>query len=187
MKAEDRDSRLQNTLDHFADGFRSLILSTTGLDGDLSQDPLPHSSYAPFVQDGDGNFYVFTSGLARHTPNMESTDFVSVFLLEDESRCENIFARKRMTLTCKVKPWPREPEDGFVPGPVFEKKFGVFFQAIFQMPDFRFFRLQPVAGRLVLGFGQAYDVHMENGRLLPGRVKIEGSSANPHMDPAPDK
>ena len=66
-------------------GMSSIILSTISKHGE------PNSSYAPSVVDSDVNFYIYISSLSKHTSNLEVNSKLSLMIIEDESKAENIF------------------------------------------------------------------------------------------------
>ena len=55
---------LQREIRDFRAGLRSAVLATVGADG------APLASYAPYITDEAGNFYVFVSALSRHTHDL---------------------------------------------------------------------------------------------------------------------
>ncbi len=131
---------------------RSLVLATRG------EGEAPEASYAPFVRDAEGGFHVFVSRLAAHAGNMLAHPRVGVMLIDDEAESRQIFARRRLTLDCRAT--PVDP-DGPGYGPVLDAlqaRFGEVVGTLRELPDFVLLRLEPVAGRLVLGFGRAYAV-----------------------------
>jgi len=133
-------------------GFQSIQLATTGLDG------TPEASYAPAIVDAQRNFYVYVSELAAHTANLLKNGKASVLVIEDESIAEVIFARNRVTFTCTAKHIERHNQEWESVIAEFEKKFGKMMGFLKTMEDFHLFRLEPSCARLVLGFGKAYDV-----------------------------
>lgn len=151
---------------------RSVMLST------LSQEGIPNASYAPFVTDEEGCFYINISGMARHTVNLRDTGKVSVLLVEDESVSENIFARKRITFTCHAEMVERESERWESVHEKLELRFGEGVRMYRQMEDFRIFALKPLKGLVVMGFGAAYPFE---GAIPQGKIlKSNGGGSNPH-------
>lgn len=71
----------------FLDSFKSIIINS------LDENKNPFSSYAPFVK-YENAYYVYLSGMAKHSQNLKQNPKASIFFCEDESSCENIFARK---------------------------------------------------------------------------------------------
>jgi heme oxygenase (biliverdin-IX-beta and delta-forming) len=146
------DDGLLREVREFQSAFRSVMMAT------VNQDGVPEASYAPYVRDDDGIYYVFVSGLARHTRDFQETGHVSLQFIENEDAARNPFARRRLTLLCDVAVIPRE-------SPVHEQMlgqfthiFGRFVNTLRGLPDFRLFRLSPRCGLYVRGFGQAFRV-----------------------------
>ncbi|MEM7791094.1 MAG: pyridoxamine 5'-phosphate oxidase family protein [Verrucomicrobiota bacterium] len=133
-------------------GFQSIHLGTAQTDG------TPEASYSPAIVDANRNFFVYVSELSAHTPNLKETGQASVLVIEDESVCDIIFARKRVTFTCSAVHIERHNEEWEQIIAAFEAKFGKMMGFLKTMEDFHLFRLEPSFARLVLGFGKAYDV-----------------------------
>lgn len=134
----------------FRAGFRTVVLATAGADG------VPEASYAPYVTDAAGQFFVYVSGLARHTRNLAATGQVDLLFLQEEAATANPFARVRLGYACRAEavahgsePWTQTLDH-------FEREFGNIVAVLRTLPDFRLFRLIPLSARYVRGFGQAY-------------------------------
>ena len=84
-------------------GARSLILASVDDQG------APLASYAPFVADEAGAFYIFVSSLARHAATLRNGR-VSIMIIQDESSARQIFARPRLTFDCVVEEVARTEE-----------------------------------------------------------------------------
>jgi putative heme iron utilization protein len=145
---------------------RSLVLATTNPDGS------PLASYTPFIANEQRQFYIFTSQLAAHTRNLERTGQASVMLIEDEAEAAQIFARQRVTFQCQAELVARDSQDGEKVLGQYEARFGKMVGLLRSLPDFQLFKLQPLSGSLVLGFGQAYELDGDRfeslGRLQSG-------------------
>lgn len=133
-------------------GFQSIQLGTSNQNG------VPEASYSPSVADEEGNFYVHVSELASHTSNLRDCARASVLIIEDESIAENLFARKRVVYQCSALLVERHSNEWESIVDKFEEKFGEIIGFLKTMEDFHLFKLTPKSGRLVLGFGQAYDL-----------------------------
>ena len=96
------DDFLLHEVREFQSGFRSVLMAT------VNQDGVPEASYAPYVTDDNGNYYVLVSGLARHTRDFLETGHVSLQFIENEDAAQNLFARRRLTLLCDVSVIQRE-------------------------------------------------------------------------------
>ncbi len=119
----------------------------------------PLASYAPFIED-DGCFYLFLSGLASHSKNLEAhqdeISNVSVLLIEDEQDARNIFARKRLNYSCQVSIWPRTHPQWQERIEKLQDRFGKTIEVLSSLGDFNLYCLTPEEGHYVRGFGQAY-------------------------------
>jgi len=148
----------------FVSGFQSTVIGT------LDEEGFPFSSYAPFVYD-DHHYYVFISDIAAHARNLRRTPKASLFFIEDEKEAANIFARKRVSLTCETALIPRDAERFGGVMEKFKTKFGAdFIGMLMQMQDFNLYAFRAVGGEATFGFGEAYTLggeHMET--LLPRR------------------
>tara|TARA_B100000886_G_scaffold190651_1_gene131240 strand:- start:211 stop:795 length:585 start_codon:yes stop_codon:yes gene_type:complete len=134
------------------DKFQSIQLGTADQTG------VPEASYSPSIVDEGRNFYVHVSELASHTSNLKDSARASVLIIEDESTAENLFARKRVAYQCSASLIERHSDQWESVVDQFEEKFGKIIGFLRTMEDFHLFKLTPTSGRLVLGFGQAYDV-----------------------------
>jgi len=145
--------------------------------GTVSPDGLPEASYAPATTDNDRSFYVYVSELSSHTANLLQNRRASVMIIEDESKCANLFARRRVTFDCHAFEIERSAEtwealmDGFV------AKFGSTMHMLRKMEDFHLIRLRPENARLVLGFGRAYDI---SGERLDVVEHVKGINGGGH-------
>lgn len=136
----------------FRAGFRTAVLATVGADG------APEASYAPYIADGSGDFFVCVSGLARHTRNLALTGRADVLFVQEEAAAANPFARVRLGYACRAAPVARDTAEWGEVMDRFEREFGNIVAVLRALPDFRVFRLVPQAGRYVRGFGQAYSL-----------------------------
>ena len=152
-KAEDAEfTEARAGYETLLNGFQSIQLGTANQAG------VPEASYSPSVADEEGNFYVHVSELASHTSNLRDCARASVLIIEDESTAENLFARKRVAYQCSALLIERHSNEWESIVDKFEEKFGKIIGFLKTMEDFHLFKLTPKSGRLVLGFGQAYDV-----------------------------
>ena len=140
--------------------FKSIQLGTVDLEG------IPEASYSPAIVDDERNFYVHVSELSSHTANLRETGRASLLVIEDESTASNIFARKRVGFTCSAELIERRTDRWEKTMDQFEDKFGKMVDFLKTMEDFHLFRLRPEKGRLVLGFGKAYEVMGEKSSEL---------------------
>lgn len=128
---------------------QSVLLSTVGEDGS------PHSGYTPFVFDGK-DIIIFVSRLSLHTRDLLGNAKVSAMLISDESNSEQIFARTRVSYQCEAIQIDATCAEHAVLLDQLQQTHGKIVGLLRGLPDFVLFRLQPVKGQFVMGFGQAY-------------------------------
>lgn len=154
-------------LKEFINSFKSCVLSTIDEEGN------PFTSYAPYVNK-NGKYYVYISSMARHTKNLEKNEKLSLFFIEDEISCENIFGRKRVVLQCSSKKLVRDTKEFEELVAEFEKRHGSTMNMLKAMKDFAFFEFTPFNGEAVFGFGQAYNIGGTNFDELIEREGLKG-------------
>lgn len=135
----------------FHTAFDSLLMATTRQDE-------PVATYAPYVRDEPGNFYIYVSELSAHTPNLMQNPRASLLFIEDENQAQHLFGRKRVTYTCRAEPVARETDDFDRIMNRFKDKHGKFMDMMREMRDFHLFRLVPEYANYVRGFAQAYEL-----------------------------
>ncbi|MDD5393388.1 MAG: pyridoxamine 5'-phosphate oxidase family protein [Thiothrix sp.] len=126
----------------------------------------PAISYAPYVQDGVGNFYIFVSQLASHTQDLLRHPSVAVMLIADEQDARQIFARTRATYQCVAETVARDDAQFPPVLDAMQERFGEVVSVLRGLGDFMLFRLKPKSGRFVMGFGQAFVLGGEGLREL---------------------
>jgi len=146
----------QAQFDGFEESFKSVNLATVSSEG------LPHASYAPFVYNENKEIFFFLSGMTQHCKNLTDTHKLSVLFVEDESKTEQVFARKRLSYDAQSTLLERESPEWLNIVALFSDKFGELIQQLRSMPDFRIFKCQLLKGRFVFGFGSAYNIEAEN-------------------------
>lgn len=140
--------------------YQSVVLGTQGLNG------YPFSSYAPFYYDGE-QVYIFISNIATHAKNIQATLQASALFIEDESKSENIFARKRISLQCDVTSVSRDDETFNTIMENFQNKFDAnIITMLMGMKDFNLYALKPIYGEATFGFGEAYHIGGEKMNQL---------------------
>ena len=144
---------------------QTLLLSTATANG------TPDISYAPFVQDQTGCFYVFVSELANHTANLLQNPQASVMFIRPESESHNLFARERAAFECKAKEIPYDDEIYAIQLQALSTKFGEVVNLLRSLSDFHLFALRPENGRYVIGFGRTYIIDMNDGSVRPVKSK----------------
>jgi len=135
---------------------KSLMLATVG------EDSVPNVSYAPFVTDETNNLFVYVSRLSARTSEMLSNNVVAVMLIEDEVGVNQIFARKRISYQCGIQVVDRNDLKYEQVLDRMSNRFGNIVSVLRSLSDFHLFRLSPISGRFVTGFGQAYELTGEH-------------------------
>ncbi|MEE9327577.1 MAG: pyridoxamine 5'-phosphate oxidase family protein [Cocleimonas sp.] len=144
---------LQESFKEFKSSVQTLSLST------LTEEAKPNISYAPFIEDDNGNFYLFLSQLASHTQDLQLHSIASILLMQDEQDTRQLFARQRVSYQCHVEIVEKDNDESGEYTQLlkqFEKRFGSIMELLNSLPDFILFRLTPQQGRYVIGFGKAY-------------------------------
>ena len=139
-------------LNEFLEDVKSVNIST------LDEKGNPFSSYAPFIK-VEGKYYVYISRMAKHTSNLKRKNICSLFFVEDEISCSNIFARKRAMVQCDSKIIEQDSDEETNKLSQFKTKFGDdMINMLKGMKDFHVFELTPFYGEAVFGFGKAYNL-----------------------------
>jgi len=154
---------------NFIQNIQTVILGTLDSKGD------PFSSYAPYVYDNN-RFYVYISDIATHAKNIQRTPKASLFFVEDESKTENVFARKRVSLQCDSIKIERGCERFETVLGLFANKFEAkMVETLKKMIDFNLYEFKTTYGEATFGFGKAYFIGGENMDELIART-----GDNPH-------
>ncbi len=138
---------------------QTLLISTASINSQ------PDISYAPFVQDQAGAFYIYVSELASHTANLLQNPRASILFIRSETESQNLFARERVVMTCDVIEIPRTNQIYPVLLDALQAKFGDTVSLLQSLPDFHLFALRPISGRYVVGFGRAFNIDVNTGSL----------------------
>jgi heme iron utilization protein len=152
--------------------------------GTVSGVGAPDCSVAPWVPATVGAvgvsaaLYIYVSELSAHTANMRGNGRASALLIEDETTAAHLLARRRLTLHCTAEFLGREHLEFSGAMAAFRTRFGAVMTQLERMHDFHLVRLTPQAGRLVAGFGQAYDVDAQDWSRL-SHVKDQGHATTP--------
>ena len=136
--------------DNIVQNMNTIVLSTNCKKG------LPNASYAPSVIDADGYYYVYISKLSKHATNLLDNSNLSIMIIQDESKAENIFARKRLTMNCIATEIIRDTNDWVNKINLLEDKFGDAISYLKKLTDFHLFKIEPKDGLLVYGFARAF-------------------------------
>ncbi|HOI84932.1 MAG TPA: pyridoxamine 5'-phosphate oxidase family protein [Acholeplasmataceae bacterium] len=137
---------IQNILDHFTEGFKSVSIAS------LTQEGTPYISYAPFVK-YENNYYIIISKMAKHYHNLRENPDASIMLIEDEHQASSIFFRKRLSYEVVARfeeSTPKVIE-------AFKERHGHMIDQLLTL-DFFIVNLKVKKGLLVLGPGKAFMV-----------------------------
>ncbi len=115
----------------------------------------PAASYTPFAC-VDGKFYILVSGLAIHGENLKTHPRLDIMLIEDETRSRNIYARLRLNYRVTASVVSTESEEYAKAIDALAARAGKTVALLKTLDDFTLYRLDPVRGTLVQGFGKAF-------------------------------
>jgi len=130
--------------------------------GTVSAENMPNVSYAPFIIDEAKNIYTFVSKLSIHTYNLQANSTASVMLIEDETKSKQIFARRRLTYSCKATTVDKNCPEWEDIANQFDKKFGNIVCMFRNLPDFNIIKFIPYEGIFVMDFGLAYKIKSDD-------------------------
>ena len=150
---------------------KSLIISSLGETG------FPEISYAPFVII-DYKIYLYLSQAANHYYNLRDQHKCSVIMIEDEDKSANIFARNRVSFKCESHIMENVSDEIFSK---FDEKHGEKMMTMFRKMDFDMFELNIISGRLVKGFGQAYEIEIIDGKPKYTQATGAGKEMSKHI------
>ena len=151
---------------------KSLMISSLGKDNN------PEISYAPFVM-VENKIYVYLSQTANHYYNLRDNNKCSVMIIEDESTCKTIFARTRVSFKCEANMMQSASDEIFAK---FDEVHDAKMMSMFKKMDFDMFELSIKSGRLVKGFGQAYEIKLIDGK--PEYTQVTGVGNMGHGMPS---
>ena len=137
-------------MDDLISNMKTVILGTVSKEGE------PNSSYAPSIIDSNGNYFIYISNLSKHTLNLLDTPSLSIMIIDDESKTDNIFARRRLTMNASSVIVDRNSDKWNEVIAVMEDRLGETISFLKDMTDFHMFELKPQDGLLVHGFGKAF-------------------------------
>lgn len=149
----------QEYLDVFTTRVQTLNMATTDANA------APFASYSPFVEDEQGNYYVFLSDFVRHASNIKQKPDVHILFIEDESTAATPFGRQRLYFDAQAKKVEKNSDEDSKVRQMFLDKFGDNAEFVKKqddelvgMHDFNAYKLTPIKGGIVLGFGAAFSV-----------------------------
>jgi putative heme iron utilization protein len=139
---------------------KSLMLSS------LDNDGFPYASYAPYAS-GDDCLYILISELAVHAKNLQQEPKASVLIIEDEDSAEELFARLRIVYKVLAEKINIDTDEWHTGLANLTARHGERIPFLSSMSDFKLFKLRPVSGRYIKGFGKAYQI---SGGSLAGSM-----------------
>jgi putative heme iron utilization protein len=156
MNNKGLEKEISNEIVSMIESRKSLMLSS------LTEEGLPYASYAPFAI-GDNCLYVLISEIAVHGKNLQLNPDASVLIIEDEDSAEELFARLRVVLKVNAQVMAVDSDGWNIGLNALTDRHGDRISSLSQMGDFKLFKLNPMGGRYVKGFGRAYQI--EGGSL----------------------
>lgn len=146
----------------------------TAVIGTIDSNTNPFSSYSPYIYH-ENRFYLYLSDIATHAKNLKANPVASLFFIEDESKSENLFARKRISLQCIVTTIERDSKRFEDVLTLFGEKFDASMVGMLKnMTDFNLYELEVKSGEATFGFGEAYTIGGENMNELVARQGTGG-------------
>lgn len=150
-KQERLQGRLEPEIQELREATKTLVLATVDSDG------TPNVSYAPFALLEDG-YYILISEMARHTKNLLANPKISLMMVEDEQESRTLFARKRLTFDASPERVTRGTPAWQAGIDALHTRFDDTVSGLSKLEDFHLFRLVPIKGLFVKGFGKAFAV-----------------------------
>ena len=147
-------------MDDLISNMKTVILGTVSKEGE------PNSSYAPSIIDSNGNYFIYISNLSKHTLNLLDTPSLSIMIIDDESKTDNIFARRRLTMNASSVIVDRHSDKWNEVIAVMEDRLGETISFLKDMTDFHMFKLKPQDGLLVHGFAKAFKLSAKDFSLI---------------------
>lgn len=147
-----------------------LLQQQTLMISSLTKDKEPFISYAPFVK-LDEKLYIYISRTAEHHENLCQHPQVAVMLIEDEQVAKTVFARCRVSFNGTARLMKEVPSSVWE---AFERKQGGELLQVLKTLDFDFFEIELETGRLVEGFGKAYNLKLKEGKWEQEQVQGTG-------------
>ncbi|WP_067214840.1 HugZ family protein [Marinomonas gallaica] len=151
MKNQRLASELEQEISLFLEAKQSLMLAVVDENGS------PIASYSPFVA-YENSLYILVSALALHTAALRKAQKASVLIIDDESECDTVYARRRLQYDMAVSTVMRNDKRWAIIGDALVQRHGDIVVQLLQLGDFQMFKLTPHCGRFVKGFGRAYEL-----------------------------
>lgn len=122
----------------------------------VTPDGEPSVSYVPFALLDEG-LGIAVSALAVHTIHLAARPVASVLIVGPPAADDDPFARPRLTIDARAHDASGSPSAP----PIWDalaRRNGPTVAVLRSLPDFRPFLLEPLRGRLILGFAEATDL-----------------------------
>ena len=139
---------------------RLLAAARTVLMAAPGDDPMPEMGVTPVVRI-DGAFHIYPSRLSAHVRAVLAAGRAAFMVIEDESKAQNIWARKRIKFNSELSEIDRDSDEFNSICDSFAATHGPTMGLIRDFSDFHLLRLRPLGGVMVLGFAQAYRLEGE--------------------------
>jgi len=123
----------------------------------LDSNGIPHCSTTPFLIQNQ-KIYILLSELSLHCQNILAQSELSILIAEDEGATEEIFARTRVNWTVQQTEILRETQTFDEILELMKNHLSPVVKMLKSLKDFHLFELEPKAGRLILGFGKAFNL-----------------------------
>lgn len=124
--------------------------------GTVDAGGVPLVTYAPFAP-VDGAFGIAVTRLAAHTVNLLERRPASV-LVVDAGFAGDAYAQPRITVAVTARPNPAGSAQAGAVWSALSARHGETVSVLRTLPDFEAISLEPVSGRLILGFAAAHDL-----------------------------
>ena len=117
----------------------------------------PDVCHLPFVMDQCGTLFIFTSEIASHYKSLTESSHASLMLVSGQTaKMGGSFAKERCKLQCRVEGPVDEERDEILMG--FSSRYGSIVEMLKGLKDFHVWKLIPVSGIFIQGFGAAYRI-----------------------------
>ena len=144
--------KLEKKYQSHIESHQTFVLST------VSKEGLPDISYAPFIRDDRGVFYIFISELAQHTDNLLNNPECSVFIGQPEQEKKTPFACERVIFHCRASEILKADFAYESRLDQMQARLGETVTLLRSLPDFHLFALVPQSGQYISGFARAFNI-----------------------------
>jgi heme iron utilization protein len=123
----------------------------------IDNDGFPTVSYIPFAT-VDGAFGIVVSRLAVHSVPLRARRRASVLVVDGNTDRLDAYTRARLSIGVNVSPHAAGSPSADAIWRALECRHGDTARTLRALPDFDAISLEPIGGRLVLGFASAHDL-----------------------------